>query len=303
MISSIRRSLALASLTLIVPSPGAAQPAPAGGSTDSMPPSEAQPSREQCLSAHKSAQELKQGGNFLEAQEHLVVCSSATCPGVVISDCGTWIADLEKITPSMIFEIRADGKEAPEAKIFVDQNPVLDLSHAVKVNPGRHTIRVELPPYPPHEETLTLPEGQRMRLVSVAFHSKDPEPVAVPAAPPPVREPERPTPFVVYPLFGLGVVGLASFGVFSLLGQQEQKELEETCAPDCTDADLESMKKMYLIGDISAGIGAAALLTSAVVYLTRPTESAGGAAAFALGVGPVPHASADSVGIRATGSF
>jgi hypothetical protein len=300
------RSSALALATLLFSGATLAQPA---GSSGSFPEAAAggasQPSREQCLEAHRNAQELKQSGKFLEAQSHLVVCSSATCPGVVISDCGSWIGDLEQMTPSMIFEIRANGKEAPDAKVFVDDKPVTDMSHAVKVNPGRHAIRVELPPFPPHEETLTLPEGQRMRLVAVDFRSKAPE--AAPLTPepiPPAREPERPTPFIVYPLVGLGVAGLASFGVFSYLGRQKQTDLEETCAPLCTDAELEPMQKLYLIGDISAGVGAAALVTSAIVYFTRPEKHPTDARAdFAVNVGAVAGGPLDSFGVNAAGSF
>lgn len=301
---------ALAVVALLVSGRAAAQPPAASGATpDATAGGPTAPSREQCLGAHKSAQELKQAGKFIEAQEHLVVCSSATCPGVVISDCGTWIGDLEQMTPSMVFEIRADGKEALDAKLFVDGKPVQDWSHAVKVNPGRHMVRVELPPFPAHEETVTLPEGQRARAVTVQFRSKEPEavPVAPAPAPEPAREPARPTPVIVYPLVGLGVAGLASFGVFSYLGKQKQTDLEKTCAPSCTDDDLKPMKTMYMIGDISAGVGAAALLTGAIVYLTRPEEKASDtrAAGLSVGVGSLaPYGGAfDSFGITATRSF
>jgi hypothetical protein len=297
---------AFALATFLVSGPALAQaPASAGTSAEGSSGASSQPTREQCLDAHRNAQELKQSGKFLEAQSHLVVCSSATCPGVVISDCGSWIGDLEQMTPSMIFEIRANGKEAPDAKVFVDEKPVTDLSHAVRVNPGRHAIRVELPPFPPHEETLTLPEGQRMRLIPVEFRSKEPEPAPVgPPPPAPAEKLERPTPFIVYPLVGLGVAGLASFGVFSYLGSQKQTDLEETCAPLCTDEELEPMKKLYLIGDISAGVGAAALLTSAIVYFTRPEKPRTDASAdLAVNVGAVSGGPLDSFGVNASGSF
>jgi hypothetical protein len=287
--------------TAAAQTPAAPAPSPANFEEQS------QPSREQCIDAHRNAQELKQTGKFIEAQTHLVVCSSASCPGAVISDCGTWIGDLEKMTPSMVFEIRANGKEALEAKLFVDEKPVTDWSQTVKVNPGRHTVRVELPPFPMHQETVTLPEGQRMRLVAVDFRSAAPPPV--PVAPQPVApapEPKRPTPVVVYPLIGLGVAGLASFGVFSYLGRSKQDELETGCAPECTDADLEPMKQMYLIGDISAGVGAAALLAGAIEYFTRPTESVDASAGrLSIGIGSLaPYGgSADSFGVAATRSF
>jgi len=270
---------------------------------DAAPSEPGQPTRSQCLDAHREAQELKNGGKLLEAQEHLLICSSGSCPGAVISDCGSWIAELDKMTPSMTFEVRVDGKEALDAKLFVDGQPVTDRAHAFKVNPGRHAIRVEQPPFEPHEETIVLPEGQRMRLISVEFTSKHESSPSEPAVPPPPsRAPARPTPGIVYPLLGVGVVGVASFGVFSVLGKSEQHNLETSCAPKCSNDDLSKMKRWYLIGDISAGVGAAALLGAAIVYLARPSEPAErDSARLALSVGPVglPGGAASSLGLSA----
>lgn len=260
-----------------------------------------QPSRVQCLEAHKAAQELKQTGKLLETQAQLAICSAGSCPGAIISDCGNWIAELEQTTPSMVFEIRADGKEAVDATVLVDGQAIADRSHALKVNPGRHAVRVELPPFEAQEQDVVLPEGQRMRLISVDFRSKqsEPAPVATPVQAPP-REIVRPTPVVVYPLLVLGVAGLGSFGAFAGLGKSEQNDLEKTCAPRCQESDMKTMKRWYTIGDISAGVGAAALIGAAVVYFTRPSKEVDRAAKLSIGVGPVQGASAaDSFGLNA----
>jgi hypothetical protein len=233
----------------------------------------AAPDRAACVAAHTNAQELKRGGKLLEAQSELKICASAGCPGAIISDCGQWITDLEQTTPSMIFEVRVDGKQVNEFQVEVDGAPVGDLSKAHRVNPGRHVVRIQVPNFEPREETVVLPEGQRMRLVEFSFESPRPEPAATAAlAPPPAPVYERPTPILVYPLMGLGVAGLGSFGVFSILGKSEQSKLEDECAPSCTDSEIESMKRYFLIADISAGVGAAALIGAGIVYLTRPSK-------------------------------
>lgn len=250
--------------------PGLALAQDAAEQPAATPASGTEPTREQCLDAHREAQELKKNGKFLEANEHLLICSAGSCPGAIISDCGNWITQLEQLTPSMVFEIKLDGKQALDAKLFVNDRPIDDLSQAVKVNPGRHTVRVELPPFPPREEQVVLPEGQRMRLISVEFESEKPALVDQGAVAPPPKEYERPVPFIFYPLLIAGVGGLASFGVFSYLGKEEQDKLEAACEPLCTDDDLETMKKNYLVADISAGVGVAALLGASIVYLTRP---------------------------------
>jgi hypothetical protein len=261
------------------------------------------PSRAECLDAHRNAQELKQSAKLVEAQEHLLVCSSGSCPGAIISDCGNWIAELEQTTPSLVFEIRIDGKEALDATVFVDGRPVADRAHALKVNPGRHAVRVELAPFEPREQDVVLPEGQRMRLISIEFESKRSEPAAVAnvAARPAARETIRPTPGLVYPLLGLSIAGAAGFGAFTFLGKSEQNKLENECAPRCTDADLKEMKRWYTIGDISAGVGVAALLGAGIVYFTRPSRQVDRATAgLSFGVGPVRGSAASSFGLNAS---
>ncbi len=232
------------------------------------------PDRAQCVTAHTNAQELKRSGKLLEAQAELQICSSAGCPGAIISDCGQWISDLEQTTPSMIFEVRIDGKQVTEFQLEVDGVPVTDLSKAYKVNPGRHSVRVRVEQFEPKDETVVLPEGQRMRLVQFDFATPKAEMPAVPepTAPPPAPMMERPTPVLVYPLVGLGVAGLGAFGVFTFLGKGEQDELESKCKPSCVDSQLETMKSYYLIGDVSAGVGVAALIGAGIVYLARPSE-------------------------------
>jgi len=297
------RSLAgAAGVLLVAGGAAAADPAPPKPPLAADP---SQPSRAQCLEAHRNAQELKQSSKLLEMQEQLQVCSSGSCPGAIITDCGNWITELEQTTPSMVFEIRVDGKEALDAKVFVDGQAVSDRSHALKANPGRHAVRVELPAFEPREQDVVLPEGQRMRLISVEFSTKKAEPVVAPVAPvaPPPKDTVRPTPIAVYPLLVLGIAGAGSFGAFSVLGKSEQTDLEKTCAPNCKDSDLRTMKRWYLIGDVSAGVGAAALIGAAVVYLARPTKEVDRAASrMSFDVGSVGLGSSafGSVGVNAS---
>ncbi len=252
--------------------------------------------RQQCFAAHGEAQELRKRGQLLEAQAQLQLCSRAECPGVIIEDCGRWMGDVEAETPSMVFEVTVDGKDAPDATITVDGALVEDKVRGFQVNPGSHTVRATLPPHEAITRTVTLPAGQRMRLVSFEFQSAPG--AAAEQAPFMTEQVTRPTPTMVYPLLGLGIAGLATYGVLAGLGKTEQGRLEETCAPSCTDDDMSSMKRMYLIGDISAGVGAAALLTAGIIYLVRPTvrESV---PQVSVAVDP----RGDSFGIMATGSF
>src|SRR5690349_5430871 len=81
---------------------------------DPEPASPQGPSRAECVASHQRAQELKRKGQLVEAQAELGTCSSAGCPGAIISDCGQWISDLDQTTPSMVFEVRLDGRQTSD---------------------------------------------------------------------------------------------------------------------------------------------------------------------------------------------
>jgi hypothetical protein len=288
--------LALGSTQSMAAPPAAAKPGESGASESS-----SQPSRAECLAAHHSAQELKQKDMLVEAQQKLLICASGTCPGAIIADCGNWMSDLEQRTPSMVLEIKVDGNPTDDVKVFVDQAQVADWSHALKINPGRHVVRVETPHFDANEQSVMVPEGQHMRLVSVEFKSATPVTVGsstVLSTKPDVPSRDmgagsRPVPGAVYPLVGVGVAGLAAFGVFAALGKSKQSDLEGTCQGHCTDSDLSPMKTSYLIGDISGAVGVASLIGAAIVYFSRPTRTT---SSLSIDVGPVGASAAGSWG-------
>jgi hypothetical protein len=84
---------------------------------------------------------------------------------------------------------------------------------------------------------------------------------------------ERPVPLLVYPLAGLGVAGLGSFGVLAFMADRKQRDLETSCSPACSDEQLKPVKQMYLAGDVALGVGAASLVAAAIVYWVRPSTA------------------------------
>ncbi len=243
---------------------------------------EAQPTnKQQCIDAHRQTQALGGAGRLVEAREQAQKCTDPACPGLLVADCARWLSDLDQRIPSVVFEVRADGHPNVSARVFVDDKPVDDWTRgrALRLDPGQHTFRFELPGRPPVTETLVVAEGMRFRVVSAEF-----------ATPPPhladrgtVRT--RPVPLVVYPLLGLGALGVGGFVAFALLGKSEQHELERTCSPRCTDNDLASMRTRFLVGDISLGVGIAALVGAGVIYLARPGKTVHPAVGFVPVVG------------------
>ncbi|WP_437963677.1 hypothetical protein WMF04_28595 [Sorangium sp. So ce260] len=228
---------------------------------------------EQCISSHAEVQKLRKNQQLLEARRVLKGCARSECPAPVLRDCASWVDELERATPSVVFNVTSGGEQVAGPTILVDGQPVeLSSSGApLKLDPGKHTYRVEHDGYRPVAKEVILFEGQRFQELNVAL-----EPVVAPQAPAmaqaSITETYRPVPALTYVLAGVGVAGAASFAVWGLMGRSEQDHLEQTCRPKCTDSDLATVRTRYLIADISLGVGAAAFAGAALTYLLRPTE-------------------------------
>jgi hypothetical protein len=199
-----------------------------------------------------------------------------------VSDCARWLNDLDHRIPSVVFEVRLDGKPNKHASVFADGKPVAEWTRgeSFRVDPGDHEFRFELPNHEPITQNVLLAEGMRYRVVPAEFKSQveaEPEPTTTrtltPVAPPPTPPKERPTPFVVYPLIGVGALGVAGFATFAALGKSKENDLKDSCGKvGCSDDQLSPMMTKYLIGDIALGVGAASLIAAGVVYFTRPEK-------------------------------
>lgn len=227
----------------------------------------------QCVAAHAEVQKLRKNHQLIEAGRALKGCARSECPAPVLRDCGAWLDELEQVTPSVVFNVTSGGEQVVGSRILVDGQPVeLSSSGApLRLDPGKHTYRVEHDGYRPVSRELILFEGQRFLQLSVALEpladAPDPKPQALPAT-----ETYRPVPALTYVLAGVGVAGAASFAVWGMVGRSEQDDLEQTCRPRCSDSDLAGVRTKYLIADISLGVGAAAFVGAALTYLLRPTK-------------------------------
>lgn len=256
-----------------------AQPAPP---TATEPPTEP---GARCVYYHLEAQRQRRAKKLIEAKTAMRECAMSECPTMVQQDCLQWIQSIDEQTPSIVFSIEADGKPVTGAKITIDGVDVeTSTANAVPLNPGPHSYVVSNPPYEPQSGSLNVLEGQRYRVFNVRFEQA--KPATTQAPPPPVVRMEtlRPVPVATWVLLGVGVVGAGAFAGMGLTGKSQENELKDVCSPNCTDHDTKSMKTLYVGADIAAGVGAAALISAGIVFLTRPSYER----EVAVGVAPLP---------------
>ena len=265
---------------------------PSSGKPDSEEPLEVAPTKAECIAAHHETQAAENDVHLLLAQKNAKRCTHQGCPALLVSDCANWLIELDQKIPSMVFEVRVDGQANSTAKVEVDGNPVGDWARgeALKLDPGEHEVRFSLDSYAPIIQSVLLGEGMRFRLVSANFQGTSPQGPTSPSSSASLNtkvegRQVRAVPPMVYPLLGVGVLGVAGFIGLTLSGSAEHDRLTNACAPYCTDSEINGMRTRYIAADISLGIGVTGLIGAGILYLTRPehTEQP------AIGIATIPN--------------
>jgi len=254
--------------------------------TEPAPPEATQPPTEpgaRCVYYHLEAQRQRRDKKLIEAKSAMLQCAMSECPPMVQQDCLQWIQSIDEQTPSVVFSVEANGQPVTSAKITIDDRDLEgSTATAVPLNPGPHTYLVSDPRFAPQSGTLNVLEGQRYRVFNVRLEPQKPTPE--PVRPLVRTETVRPVPLGTWVLLGVGVVGAGAFTTMGLMGKSEENHLRDVCSPNCTDHDTRRMKSLYLGADIAAGVGAAALISAGVVFLTRPSYER----QLALSIAPLP---------------
>ncbi|MGD0678934.1 MAG: hypothetical protein ABSC94_26310 [Polyangiaceae bacterium] len=245
------------------------------------------PTKQQCVTANESAQDLARSGRLIEARAALALCLSASCPRLIRSDCEHRLADVESAMPSLVFEATDTlGNDLTEVHVAIDGKPLLDKLQGVAtpVDPGSHVISYQAPGFPTTTKTIVIAEGDKARHVKVMLGS-------APSPPPPPTHAEHPAPpaheddgrtqrDAGLALGAVGVVGLAVGGVFGLLAKSTYDTA--LAVPGCKGtlctnpqavSDYHDALTQATISDVSFAAGGALLAVGAVVFFTAPKDN------------------------------
>lgn len=253
------------------------------------------PGKNQCFDAYEQAQRLRKDYKLRAAHAQLLTCAAESCPSFVRQDCSKWLAEVEASTPTIVVLAKhADGSAIDGATATLDGTPLagsLD-GRAVPVDPGPHDLRCEANGTAVQKH-IVVAEGQKNQPFYVTMDSAPPPappapppaPAAAPAptteptsAPAPVAKPEEPPapaqhafhlPTATWVLGGVAAAGLVSFAVFGVMGRSVQ-----SCAPTCTQSQVDDLRRDYLIADVSWITGLVAAGAALYFALTEPTSAA-----------------------------
>jgi hypothetical protein len=274
--------LALA-MTLAVGRPG---PAAAADEETSETESAEQPMDEKavCAQAFEQAQRFQRDTKYLAANQELLKCANPTCGDVLFHECSKMYSELQAAIPTVVFSARdaQSNMERTDVSVSMDGQEILQQidGRPLSVDPGSHHFTFKSAGRDPVEQEHVIRAGEKFRQITAVFEAPAPQ---QPASEPPVSEPGpsappadsggRGVPAATYVLGGVGLVAFGAFGAFRLIGASDYNDLDETCGTDCDPADVDGVRQKYLISNIAAGVGAAALAGALVVYLAAPSES------------------------------
>ncbi len=234
-----------------------------------------------CVEAYEEGQKLRSEGSLQAAKERFLICADPGCPAITKSDCTTWVAEVEQSQPTIIFAVtdRA-GKDATRVRITVDGELLLESldGKAKPLDPGSHRIVVELEGEAPVERELVVREGEKNRKVDISFAPQDAGAGSGGGGISPAT----------WVLGGIGVAGIAVFATFGAMGLSEKSDAETSCAPNCSDDEVDSIRTKFLIGDIGLGVGVASLAAAVVVGIVSASGGGDEVASLPVRIGGAP---------------
>lgn len=251
-----------------------------------------------CITPYERAQELRQAQHLLRARQLLVVCTAPACPEIVHTDCTKWLGEVIDAIPTVVFAATVGDENTFDVSVVMDGAPLaprLD-GKPIEVDPGLHEFVFEHEGAPPLSRKIIVPAREKDQVISVAWPAPTPARLPVASHPPspgPSQDPPttmRPIPPLFFALGGLSVAGFGAFAGLGLWAESTKSDLENSCAPRCSQSAVNDLQARLLAADISLGVGAAAAAGAFVVFLTRPepspTQRVGGASITVL---PAPQ--------------
>jgi hypothetical protein len=222
---------------------------------------------EACLTAHTDGQKSRSAGKLLEAKQAFLECAANRCPDLVKEKCTEWLADAEQRIPTVVLDVRDDDdRDLSNVKVFVDGRLLSESldGRSIPFDPGSHQFRFESPGHRTLERTYLLREGERSRRIDVKLQSSREKPRA---AKPAVASDGLPWTF--WALGGVGVLGIGAGSYFFFDGRSDVSQMRDSCAPSCSEAEVDDARAKIRAADVFLGVGVVALGTAAVIALTH----------------------------------
>lgn len=256
--------------------------------------------KEQCIAANESAQELRHKRKLRAARTQLQICLARSCPGPVRDDCAERLKVLEQITPTVIFVVTDPGRQVVQTVgVTMDGARIADRldGSPLFVDPGEHVFSFSADGFATVTKRLVVRETVKAQNEVIRLRRDAPK-EAPPTAPaqeeptlptrmaapsePRANEPDRRT--IAYAVGGAGVAAAfvgAALGVSAKLAYDDATS-SANCprGPSaCNAAGVDGVESAHAQATAStiAFVGAALLLGAGLVIWSTTSKTAAAA--------------------------
>jgi len=251
----------------------------------------------QCVAQNNDGAQKRDEHHLIAARDAYRACvAERECPEIIRSECDNALNDLKTAIPTLLVAVLDDQQhDIAGATLTLDGNPIALDGSTIEVDPGAHQLIAKSGDLTSELQVVAI-ESDLNRRVELVLHSPhvdqpSPAPVTdVPPAPPRSKAP-------AYILGGVGVAGLASFGIFAASGYSKKTGTLDNCKPYCATSDVKAVRTDYLIADISLAVSLVSLVGAGYWLLTSPkeTQHATKPRPFSVGVAAAPGLAAVSL--------
>jgi hypothetical protein len=243
--------------------------------------SAAPPTKDECIDANETAQSLRKGESLREAEQRLLICVSANCPGPVRDDCAQRLTEVRSVIPTIVFVVKDEADQDLSAvRVTMDGAPLVDKldGTAVAVNPGQHQFVFEAEGRTRQEKALLVREGEKdrhERIVLAAPPVESPESAPVHVEPAPDGRVQRVAGIAVGTAGAVGVVFGAVFGLVakSTYDHALSTECHNNDPNDCFNngpADGRTAFGQATASTVAFVVGGVLIGGGALLYFTAP---------------------------------
>jgi hypothetical protein len=280
-----------------------------------------EPTKQQCVAANESAQDLERAGRLIEARLQLLTCASRACPGAVRQDCAEQLQAVGQAQPTIVLTPKdVGGGDVSAAALVVDgvtQSAALDGT-PIPIDPGQHTLTVTLTGRLPVSLQLSFERGDRVRR-EVVFKTAtgiagkttgsgvegdgeaEAGAVSIRSAVSTGLTMRR----IAWSAIGAGAAGMTLGTIFGFLALGKRGALDRKCSasmcPPASEEDIEGLHVNAVASNISFAVGLLGLGGGAALLFAFPESAEGNAPRTPSGAVVVrPWASVGHVGVRGT---
>lgn len=223
-----------------------------------------------CAAAYEDGQRLMTTARLLDAAKQFRYCGSPACPDVMHAECLRFLDRVEATTPSVVVRLRPELER--QASVAFDQQSARPLDgRAVPLDPGPHELRVTTPGYAPAQRRFLVAEGERFKVLEIVLQPPQRTPTIPKRDKPPAPRRQRTVvPWVV--TAAVATAGATGFAYWGLRARSGEERLDD-CSPNCPSARVDSVKRDYLLANVSLGVGVSGLIGMAVWYVVGASDA------------------------------